>query len=563
MRTLRLLTTLALVLGIVPALGAEVVKRYALVAGANQGGRDRPTLRYAISDAARFAAVLQELGGVDERNTLLLEQPTVGELERALGTLRRRTEADRRGPAAPRRTEFVFYYSGHADEKGLLLGDDRYSYRSLRDQMDDVPADVRIAVLDACASGAITRLKGGRRRPAFLADESSDMRGHAFLTSSSEDEVAQESEGLGGSFFTHYLTSGLRGAADVSGDGKVTLNEAYQFAFQETLGGTSETRGGAQHPAYDIQLSGTGDVVMTDVRQTSATMVLSEDLHGRCFVRNADDQLVVELQKPRGRSVRLGLEPGAYKVHCNLNAGGMSTTTEVAEGAQVVVGPDRMAATEVQETVSRGTSDSPPGPRPLNGRNRIDVRWTISRQNGSWGSVSSPGGSIETSVQGMGGGVDYYKWFREDLALAISGRGRAVDVTTFTDFTGTRTDSTTLSAFLVGVRWFPTKNPRATVRPHVTAQVGPYIGTGSSTVTEVTGVRIEDKVLVVPGAYVGAGLDFRLGGHFTLGVEVGGELPGNFSEDLSGMKNYRAFQVGVTFGWVWGAGRKGSGHLES
>ena len=126
------------------------------------------------------------------------------------------------------------------------------------------------------------------------------MRGHAFLTSSSADEVAQESEGLGGSFFTHYLTSGMRGAADVSGDGKITLNEAYQFAFHETLGGTADTRGGAQHPAYDIQLSGTGDVVMTDVRQTSAGLVLSEDLQGRCFVRNADDQLVVELQKPRG-----------------------------------------------------------------------------------------------------------------------------------------------------------------------------------------------------------------------------------------------------------------------
>jgi hypothetical protein len=291
---------------------------------------------------------------------------------------------------------------------------------------------------------------------------------------------------------------------------------------------------------------------MTDVRQTTAALVLSEDLQGRCFVRNADDQLVVELQKPRGRSVRLGLEPGAYKVHCNLETGGMSTTTKVAEGAQVVVGPSRMTATEMQETVSRGASDTPPGPRPLNGRNRIDVRWTISQQDGSWGSVSSPGGSVETSVQGMGGGVDYYKWFREELALAISGRGRAVDVTDSVDFTGTRTEATTISALLVGVRWYPTKNPRATIRPFVTAQVGPYIGTGSTTLTDVTGVRIQDKVLVTPGAYVGGGLDFRVGGHFTLGVELGGELPANFSEDLAGTRDYRAFQVGVSFGWAWG-----------
>ena len=44
-------------------------------------------------------------------------------------------------------------------------------------------------------------------------------------------EAAQESDRICASYFTHYLVSGFRGAADLSGDGKVTLNEAYQFAF--------------------------------------------------------------------------------------------------------------------------------------------------------------------------------------------------------------------------------------------------------------------------------------------------------------------------------------------
>ncbi len=48
-------------------------------------------------------------------------------------------------------------------------------------------------------------------------------------------------------------------------------------------------------PAYDIKLSGTGDVVMTDLRQTSAGLVLDEDLDGRFFIRNAERQLVAEL----------------------------------------------------------------------------------------------------------------------------------------------------------------------------------------------------------------------------------------------------------------------------
>ena len=171
------------------------------------------------------------------RNQTILRQPKLRELTEALDLLTRRvTRGPPRRPDAPK---IVVYYSGHADEKGLLLGDDRYSYRTLRDRLDQIPADVRIAVLDACSSGAFTRVKSGRPRPPFLVDESADMRGHAFLTSSAETEAAQESDRIRASYFTHFLVSGFRGAADSSGDGKVTLNEAYQFAFNETLGGPS------------------------------------------------------------------------------------------------------------------------------------------------------------------------------------------------------------------------------------------------------------------------------------------------------------------------------------
>jgi hypothetical protein len=123
---------------------------------------------------------------------------------------------------------------------------------------------------------------------------------YAFLTSSSADEAAQESDQIGSSFFTHFLITGMRGAADVSGDGTVSLTEAYEFAFDETLERITETSGGAQHPAYEINLTGTGDFVMTDLRATSAGLLLSEQLSGRFFVRIADRQLVAELYKPAG-----------------------------------------------------------------------------------------------------------------------------------------------------------------------------------------------------------------------------------------------------------------------
>src|SRR4029077_20548101 len=118
---------------------------------------------------------------------------------------------------------------------------------------------------------------------------------------------------------------------------KITLNEAYQFAFNETLGRTVDTKGGAQHPSYDINMSGTGDVVMTDVRQTTATLVLGQDLEGRFFIRTAAQELVVELYKPRGRRVERAIEPGTYDVRVERDKESLTTRAEVAEGGRVML----------------------------------------------------------------------------------------------------------------------------------------------------------------------------------------------------------------------------------
>ena len=351
----------SMTLAVRPAVAAVPLQRYSLVIGANSGGPDRARLQYAIADAERFARVMADLGGVAPANQIVLRQPRLGELVAALDVISRRvSDGKRAGGAAGGRTEVIVYYSGHADEQGLLLGDDRYSYRTLRDRLDQIPADVRIAVLDACSSGAFTRIKSGRPRPAFLVDESSDMRGHAFLTSSSENEAAQESDRIRASYFTHFLISGFRGAADLSGDGRVTLSEVYQFAFNETLGRTMDTRGGAQHPSYDINMSGTGDVVMTDVRQTTSTLVLGEDLEGRFFIRTAAHELVVELYKPRGRKVELAIEPGTYQVRVERDRESLTTRADVAEGARVMLDARQFGPAAMEPTRARG--DSVAGP---------------------------------------------------------------------------------------------------------------------------------------------------------------------------------------------------------
>jgi len=475
-----------------PSAPPAALQRYAFVVGANFGGADRPKLQYAVSDAERFARVMSELGGVSSSNAIILRQPKIREFLDGLDALSARVAAVRK--AAPgTRTEIVMYYSGHADEKGLLLGEDRVSYRSLRDKLDEIPADVRIAVLDACASGAFTRLKGGVTRPPFLIDESTAMRGHAFLTSSAETEAAQESDRIGASYFTHYLVSGFRGAADSSGDGRVTLNEAYQFAFTETLGHTVDTKGGAQHPSYDINLSGTGDVVMTDVRQTSARLVLSEDIDGRFFIRTGARELVVELYKPAGRAVELGLEPGTYDVRVERERQSLSTRVRIAEGGRHVLDARQLSVAPVEATRRRGDANRyeyTPPPFQMNGRQRV------SGDAGMWG---NRGMSVSPTLiaSDSTGGIQYAIFAHENLAVTVGISG-------FSGYITSATISGTGAAVPIGVEWNPIPGRWAERR------IKPWVTFGAMPVTASVIKPAEVRTDFSFGVYAGAGFDLHL-----------------------------------------------------
>ena len=328
-----------------------VIKRFAMVVGANSGGKDRVLLHYAVSDAQAILNVLEELGGVDEDDILLLEEPDVRTFYTELGKLQSQIEKSKPNYG---RVEFIFYYSGHSDDKYILLGDEKISYENLRDTINGIDAHVRIVILDSCASGAFTRIKGGKKRLPFLMDSAYDMRGFAVMTSSSANEASQESDLIRSSFFTHYLISGMRGAADMSQDGRITMNEAYQFAFNETLAQTTKTISGPQHPYTDIQMSGTGDVVMTDVRRASVILALGEEIFGQIFIHDKDDRLVVELTKPPGRKIELGLEEGEYRV-INIPEGGVfESTIKLKEGDEYELTPAEFAETDVEYTTPRG-----------------------------------------------------------------------------------------------------------------------------------------------------------------------------------------------------------------
>lgn len=302
--------------------------RIAVIVGRNDGGSGRDALRWAHRDAEQMASVMGELGGIAEADRILLVEPDKRGLDATLAHVQMRLAAVAPGT----RSELFFYYSGHADELGLLLGNERYPFRDLRARLDAIPVDLRLVVVDACASGALIgqRTKGGKRTAPFLGD--GDLSGHAYLTSAAADEVAQESDALEASFFTHDLVTGLRGAADRDRDRTVTLTEAYRYAFDATLRRTQATNS-PQHPGWDIALTGAGDVVLTRLDRASARLVLAAPMSGRFFVRDAREVLVAELQKDAGDALELALPPGTWRVATNKAGRRLEAAALIGDGA--------------------------------------------------------------------------------------------------------------------------------------------------------------------------------------------------------------------------------------
>ncbi len=502
------------------------LRRFALVAGVNDGGPERVPLRYARSDAEHVARVLERLGGIAPADEILLLDADDAALRKAF----RAIEGRIRAAHATHRAELILYYSGHSDEEGLLLHGTHLSYQELRRWLETVDAQVRIAIVDSCSSGALTRPKGGQRAPPFLVDTSSAVKGHAILTSSAADEASQESDRIGASFFTHFLVSGLRGAADANQDGKVTVNEAYQFAFTETLARTERTRSGAQHPTYDIQLAGSGDVVVTDLRGTDAILVFPEAAAGRYFVRDREGRLVAELRKVAGRPIELGVDSGAYRVvredggrlaeaQLTIASGGRATMP--VEGLTAVA--REMAAVRGGELVNVPVDIAVFPPLSLNGTRETRNAFQL----GLFGAAT-------TRLRGFG--VAPVLWAEEDV---VGGQLGALWASAGLQVQGAQISG--IAGFAGAVRGAQVSGVGAATRGHVE---GTQVNGVGGVATSLTGVQLSGVVNALRDGVVG----LQLGG---VASWAGGRVEG---VQLSGVANVAGTLAGAQLGTVNVAG---------
>jgi hypothetical protein len=272
---------------------------------------DRP-LAHSREDAAGVRDVFTSLGGVAPSKVVFVPDATRGTFFAALD----RARAIAAGHD-PKEVTLVVYFSGHGDRSAVHLAGESLPLTDLSPRLAAIPAALRIVVVDACRTAEPIHAKGMESEPGFAVTLSSDAAttGTAWLYAAADGQAALESDEIGGAIFTHFWLSGLRGAADANGDGRVTLDESFAYAYGQTLLRSTRSGGTMQRPEAQLQLAAASPVVLTQLAPQLARLELPRGGDTLYLVYGARSQAVIaEVYGLADGGVRLSLSPGRYVV---------------------------------------------------------------------------------------------------------------------------------------------------------------------------------------------------------------------------------------------------------
>lgn len=290
------------------------------------------TLKFAEEDARRFAEAMKTVGLVPDIKATVVTNASVADFREAF---RAAKELAARDDSLSRK--FIFYFSGHSDDKGLHMRDGMISKSELHDMLTKVSAHTKIAILDSCFSGGITA-KGIETAPAFELPkvEFDEPSGSVFLTASTGKQLAYESDDLEGSIFTHHLLAGLYGEADGNGDGVVTVDELYQHVYRNTKWQSiNYPSSSTQEPEYIARLQGQGAIVLSFPSKTNSQLTLGKEISGDITIASPKGIQFFKVEKLNGQEKTIQLPIGAYQVS-------VRDGTRVGEG-NIKVEPARVA----------------------------------------------------------------------------------------------------------------------------------------------------------------------------------------------------------------------------
>jgi hypothetical protein len=334
-------------------------ERFALAIGNNLGDQGEEALRWAEDDARKTHALLTELGDVAPENAQLVLGGGPAEVRAAVAQLRGRIAQAKR----PSETVLFAYYSGHGSARDLHLTGSRLPLRELDQLLAAAHATTLITIVDACRDQpSDVRTKGATHADPFeiRLEHEAGPSGRVTITSAGRNEVAQESDKLRGSFFTHHLLIGMRGAADRDGDRQVSLDELYRYAYHHTLVSSHAHLAAVQHPQLDVELQGEGDLVVTRLSRADALLTLAAPLAGDVMVVDADSgQVVAQLFKAEGSLGRLALPAGRFRVQLRRDDAIYSGEVGLEWGGSTTLEPSALVRRAFERSANKGGARMP------------------------------------------------------------------------------------------------------------------------------------------------------------------------------------------------------------
>jgi len=218
------------------------------------GGFPKDNVRLLIDDQATRVNILSALGTFLARNALKNDKVFIFYAGHGA------PEADYTRKESDGFSKYLVPYDANANDlyaTGIPMAE-------IRTIFERVESDQLIFVADACYSGAsggrtFSAVKGARAiriTGDFVENLAPKGSGRVILAASDVNEVSLELPELKHGIFTYYLLEGLRGAADVNKDGKISVQEAYDY-LSEKVSRHSKQAGGNQHPIWKGEIKGT------------------------------------------------------------------------------------------------------------------------------------------------------------------------------------------------------------------------------------------------------------------------------------------------------------------
>lgn len=235
---------------------APTAKVWALVVGVASYDH-MPVLRYTDDDAYRFYAFLKSIEGgalPDDQVRVLIDEDATR--DNVLGTMK-----EMFGQAGPNDL-VIFYFSGHGLNGSFLPFDfdgfnNKIGHEEIAAIFNKTKAKYKLCIADACHSGGILAVRSGETEPVltqYYSMLAKSVSGTALIMSSKAEETSLESAGLRQGVFSHFLIRGLKGEADKDHDKAVTVEELYNYIFENVRTYTGNRQSPVIKGTYDPKM---------------------------------------------------------------------------------------------------------------------------------------------------------------------------------------------------------------------------------------------------------------------------------------------------------------------